>query len=61
MMQTSGSLSITCFTPKTIIFHLEFCPEIVENTRYAIQTLEGIKNLVITNEAVGRINLRILL
>jgi hypothetical protein len=40
--------------PKKIIaFHLEFSPEVVQNSRYEMQTLYRMENLQLANETLG--------
>jgi len=39
---------------KTVTFHLNFDPEIIENVRYENQTLYSLDNLKIANQVLGR-------
>lgn len=43
-----------CYAQKTIAFHLEFSPEIVEKVRYDRLTLYSLENLVYADKALGR-------
>jgi hypothetical protein len=39
---------------KTVAFHFEFGAEIIENSRYEMQTLYSMQHLEIANEVLGR-------
>lgn len=55
MIQRRTRLLSACYAQKTIAFHLEFSPEIVEQVRYERLTLYSLENLIHADRALGRI------
>lgn len=42
------------YVQKTVTFHIDFAPEIVEESRYEMQTLYSLERLELANKALGR-------